>query len=299
MLTMGLLAMSSTAMAADYEPFLWGVGAKLGTVVIPGAYPARFPDIITNYNFLDEGPRAGNENGDDPNRDLDPAGDPIFTSLRRVKGDVRFAADGFLAIDATNRIGATLGVNGAKGMTDLYFTANYDYVAVKKNPFWVTAGVGLGYGSMTFNGVDDEDSPRVHSSFSIDNEQLKIPYFPVRGRVEGQFHTDTMMYGLGIFAGTSIPSNMYYTDLAGNTQDAVGGPGNFLYLVNAGIELTVRYGDFKPPAPKPKKNKGGGGAKNNKNKNNGGGGNNGGSSGSRGGGGGKKGGKKGGGNGGR
>lgn len=262
MLTLGMLAMGSAAMAADYEPFMWGVGGKIGTVVVPGQYPARFPDIITNYNFLDEGPRAGSAKGDDQNRDLDQNGDPVYTSLRRVKGDFRIAADGFLALDGSNRIGATLGVNTGKGMGDFYFTANYDSVLVKSNPFNVVAGVGAGFGQMTFKGIDDEETPKYAAGYDPANEVLKIPYFPVRGHVEGQFHTDTMMYGLGIFAGTAIPSNMYYTDLQGNTQDAVGGPGNFLYLVNAGLELTVHYGDFTPPKKnKPPKNKGGKGGK--------------------------------------
>jgi hypothetical protein len=289
MLTLGLLATSSTAMAADYEPFMWGVGGKLGTIVVPGQYPARFPDIITNYNFLDEGPRAGRDNGDDPNRDLDQNGDPVFTSLRRVKGDFRIAADGFLAIDGSNRIGATLGLNTGKGMSDYYFTANYDNVLVKSNPFNVVVGASAGFGQMTFKGVDDEETPRYANGYAPENEILKIPNFPVRGHVEGQFHTDTMMYGVGIFAGTAIPSNMYYTDLQGNVQDAVGGPGNFLYLVNAGLELTVRYGDFTPPKKnKPPKNKGGnkgGGNKGGGNKGGGnkGGGKGGGNSGSRGG----------------
>lgn len=260
MLTLGMLALGSTAMAGNYEPFMWGVGGKLGTVVVPGQYPASFPDIIRNYDFLDEDQRrGGDEDSDDPKRDLDANGDPIFSSLRRVKGDFRIAADGFVAIDASSRFGGTLGLNTGKGMSDVYFTANYDWVLMKKNPFNVVAGLGAGYGQMTFKGVDDEETPKYAAGLSPENEVLKVPYFPVKGRVMGQFHTDNMMYGIGLFAGTAIPSNMYYTDLSGQDQPEVGGFGNFLYLVNAGVELSVQYGDFVPPKKnKAPKNKGGG-----------------------------------------
>lgn len=286
MLTMGLLAMSTAANASSYEPYMWGIGGKLGTVVIPGAYPASFPDNVNKYDFNDDGERDRF------------GGVELNSTLRRVKGDIRLAADGFLGIDGTNRIGATVGINTAKGFSDTYLTLNYDNVFVRKNPFNAVWGLGVGYGGLSWKGVEDEDTPRLPTGggFSPENETLKMPYFPIKAHVEGQFKTDTWMFGLGLFGGTGIPSSTTYTDLQGTEQPTVGSIGNALYLLNIGVEATVRYGDFKPPKPKNKPgknkpgkggNKGGkGGNSGSRNKTGGGGG------GKKGGGGGKKGGGK-------
>jgi hypothetical protein len=258
MTTMGMMALtglglSSTAQAgSSYEPYMWGVGGKLGTVVIPGAYPASFPDNVNKYDFNDDGERDRFD------------GQELFSTLRRVKGDIRLAADGFVGIDASNRIGATIGVNTAKGFTDTYLTLNYDNVFLKKHPFNAVWGASVGYGGLKWKGVEDEESPGLPAGggFAAENETLKMPYFPIKARVEGQFKTDEWMFGLGAFGGTGIPSSTTYTDLRGQEQEKVGSIGNALYLLNVGVEVSVRYGDFKPPKnnkpPKGKgKNKGG------------------------------------------
>ena len=69
-----MLTTAGEARADGLEPYMWGVGVNLGTVVVPGQYPLAFPSKINNYNFIEQGPRAGDENSNDPNRDLDADG---------------------------------------------------------------------------------------------------------------------------------------------------------------------------------------------------------------------------------
>ena len=40
------LAVPSVAQAAD--PYMWGVGPRLGTTFLPGAYPAAFPRLVAD-----------------------------------------------------------------------------------------------------------------------------------------------------------------------------------------------------------------------------------------------------------
>lgn len=268
-----MLTTAGEARAGDLEPYMWGIGVNLGTVVVPGQYPLSFPSKINNYNFIEQGPRAGNENGNDPNRDLDADGKPRFTSLERVKGDVRFGVDGFYGIDKDNRVGASAGLATGGGYSDMFFLLHYDRVLVVEKPFLVMGGLGVGAGSMTFKGHDDTIQ-------GYQNELLKVPYFPLKARLSGQFHTDTISLGPTAFVQVGIPSNHFYTDLDGKDQ-ALSSPFNFVNYLAGGIQFDFQYGDFKPPKkkkpggkkPPPKGgNKGGGGAKGGSGGNKGGGG---------------------------
>lgn len=240
--TVWVAASSGVARAGDLEPYMWGVGVNLGTVVVPGQYPLAFPSKINNYDFIENGPRAGNEDANDPNRDLDQDGKPRFTSLERVKGDVRFGIDGFYGIDKENRVGASAGINTGGGYSDMFFMLNYDRVLITNNPFLVMGGLGVGAGSMTFKGHDETID-------GYQNELLKVPYFPLKGRLSGQFHTDTLSFGPTAFVQVGIPSNHFYTDLDGKEQQ-LSSPFNFVNYLAGGIEFEFQYGDFKPPKKK-------------------------------------------------
>lgn len=239
------------------EPFMWGVGPSIGTIVVPGRYPLQFPSKINNYDFIDEGPRAGDEDGEEPKRDL-LNGEPRFTSMERVRDDLRLGVEGFYGINKDHRVGAGVGTAFGRGYSDLWFTFNYDNVIVSEQPFNVVAGIGAGFGSMKFKGSNEEIN-------GFEDELLRIPYFPVRGRLQGQFRNRTTMFGLGLFGQTAVPSNTFYTDLDGNDQSIESPLNLFLYL-SAGLEFTVQFGDFTPPkkpgkGPKgkgPKGGKGGG-----------------------------------------
>jgi len=220
------------------EANMWGVGVRLGTIAVPGRFPLAFPSKIANYNFLDDGEQqAGNENGDDPKRDLDENGDPLYSGLERVLWDAQFAIDAFYGIDRDNRIGVLAGVGSGKGYNDLYFMLNYDRVLVTESDIDIIAGAYLGVGQMSFRAADGV-------------EKLRVPHFPVRGHLMAQLRAKKTAYALGIFGGTNVPSNHYYTDLDGLERDDVGSPFNLALYLHAGVELTFQYGDFTPPKKK-------------------------------------------------
>ena len=223
---------------------MWGVGAKLGTTVLPGRFPLAYPSKISNYNFIEEGPQAGNENADEPNRDLDENGDPIYSTLERVRWDGQLSFDGFYGIDRWNRIGAMAGFGAGTGYSDIYFMLHYDRVLVSESDIDVLAGGYLGFGQMGFK--DPNDGP----------ERLRVPHFPVRARLMAQLRAKTTAYGLGIYGGTNIPSNHFYTDLNGTERDDVASPFNLFLYMHAGIEFSFQYGDFTPPKKKKKGKKG-------------------------------------------
>jgi hypothetical protein len=245
---LGLAGMLSSTEAwakkNSFEPWMWGIGPSIGTVVVPGHFPLALPTKINNYDFIDEGPRAGDENSDDPKRDL-LNGDPRFTSIERVRDDVRLGFDGFYGIDKDNRVGAGVGTAFGTGYSDVFFTLNYDRVIVSENPFNVVVGGGAGFGSMRFKGTNEEIK-------GFENELLRLPYFPLKVRLQGQLRNGGSMFGLGIFGQTAVPSNTFYTDLDGNDQSIESPLNLFLYL-SAGLEFTVQFGDFTAP----KKNAGG------------------------------------------
>lgn len=254
---------AAPAQAAKKEyPYMWGIGPKIGTIIVPGHYPIAFPSKIVQYDFIEEGELAGDEESEEPKRDLDSSGDPRFSTLERVRDDLQLGLDGFYGIDKQNRIGAGVGAGFGRRYLDMFFTLNYDRVLVHELPFNVVAGGQVGYGSMRFKGADPVES-------------LRMPYFPLRARLQGQFLDKVRMYALELYGQTAVPSNTFYTDLDGALQPTVGSPLNFALNLSLGVELQILFGDFTPPKKK-KKKKGGGGGNNSGGNNNGGGNNSGG-----------------------
>lgn len=248
---LGVTAVSTRAHAQDSGPYMWGIGPKIGTLFIPGHYPFAFPSSIANYDFKENGPLAGNPDGNDPKRDLDEEGKPRNTTLEGVGGDFRFGGEGFYGLDAENRLGAGVGVAGGKNYLDYWFTLNYDRRLWGDAPFDLVAGVQIGYGRARWDGDEEK--------IGGENESLAMTNYPIRIRLEGQFRDKVRMYGLGIFVQDAVPANTTYTDLDGVVQDSVGGFGNFALNFAAGIELDVQFGDFTPPKKKKKGGKAGAG----------------------------------------
>lgn len=234
----GLLAASP----AEAAPHMWGAGGHVSTMVIPGRYPITFPNKVDNYNFIDEEePGGGDPNSDEPKRDLDANGDPLFHGLERVKNDVSFGGDFVYYIDKDNRIGALAQMGVGRRYFDMNIMARYDRVYANASEFELLVGGALGVGSMRFRGSGPE--------------KLAVSYFPIRANLGGLYRTDTMAFQLSLFAQSSIPSNQTYTKFDGTVVESVGTAFSLFSYLSSGLEFTFMYGDFKPP----RKGKGKGG----------------------------------------
>lgn len=244
-------ALLTPAQAQAAEPYMWGAGGHIATFVVPGKYPMAFPTKVENYNFIEEGPQAGDESlkGAEKKRDLDANGKPLYHTLERVKTDIRVGGDFVYYLSGENRIGAALDLGFGKQYLDGNVMARYDRVLNSFNEFDILGGLGLGVGSMTFRG-------------SNENEKLRVSYFPARGHVGAAYRTDTMSIQASLFLRLAIPSNQVYVTADGTEHEGVGSPVSFASHPAIGVELTALFGDFKPPVKKKGKGgKKGGGAK--------------------------------------
>jgi len=224
---------SSDARAQDAESGQWGAGLRIGTMIIPGRYPALFPDRIGNYDFVDEGPDAGDPDSAEPDRDLDPeTGEPLFTSLDKVGPDFRLAAESFYGFDDANRLG--LGAGGAfgTGYSELWFTVGYGRVLHARNALNLVGGLETGFGSFRLTGTDED-------------ETLRVPYFPIHVTFGAELlNGGNQTYGLGLLLGTKVPSRHEYTDLEGQEQQ-VKSAVNFANYFFLGIEAKALFGRFR------------------------------------------------------
>lgn len=223
---------SSSARAADSPPGQWGVGLRVGTIIVPGRYPALFPDRIGNYDFVDTGPNAGDPQSAEPDRDLDPeTGEPLFTSFEKVGADLRLAVDTFYGFDGGNRLG--LGGGGAFGTdySELWFTIGYGRVFYAKDAVNLVGGIETGFGSLRLTGTDED-------------ETLRVPYFPIRATFGAELmNAGNQLYGLGLVFGTDVPSRHDYTDLDGN-QQTVKSAVNFANYFFLGLEVKALFGNL-------------------------------------------------------
>ena len=145
--------------------------------------------------------------------------------------------DLFAGADAVFYLGpkGRLGVLGGLGFGAQYFDANlvfrYDWVFFTST-IDLFLGGGVGFGSQT---MGDKDT----------DAKLVTSYFPLRVEFGGMIPDRTRAYQLQIFASYNIPATQDYTDATGVDVDATWG-----FWLNAGIELTVYFGDFIPPGAK-------------------------------------------------
>ncbi len=224
---------SADARAQDAAAGQWGVGLRIGTMIIPGRYPALFPDRIGNYDFVEDGEFAGDPESAEPDRDRDPAtGAPLFSSLEKVGPDLRLAADAFYGFDEANRLG--LGGGGAFGTqySELWFTVGYGRVLHARNALNLVGGVETGFGSLRMTGTDED-------------ETLRVPYFPIHLTFGAELlNAGNQTYGLGLVFGTKVPSRHDYTDLEGVEQQVKSAAnfGNYFFL---GIEAKALFGRFR------------------------------------------------------
>jgi hypothetical protein len=226
-------SLGSEDAAAQESGGQWGVGLRVGTMIIPGRYPALFPDRIGSYDFVEDGEFAGDPESNEPDRDLDPeTGEPLHTSLQKVGPELRLAAESFYGFDSVNRLG--IGAGGAFGSqySDLWFTVGYGRVLYARNALNLVGGAETGFGSMRMTGTDED-------------ETLRVPYFPIHATFGAELlNAGNQTYGLGLIFGTKVPSRHDYTDLEGQEQP-VKSAVNFANYFFLGLEAKALFGKFR------------------------------------------------------
>ena len=190
--------------AQALDPYMWGVGPRIGTMVIPGQYPGAFPNEIA--------------------RDDD-------SQLERVRTDFFFGVDSLYYATAHSRVGAFAGIGLGKQFFDAQLQFEYNYV-ISASAIDFLFGGGLGFGSQRFGGGGEE--------------QLVVPYYPLRAEASGLLRDNSRGYQLTVFGQWNIPSNHFYTDFNGFDVEGVGGG----FYATLGIEIAVFFGDFTPPRPR-------------------------------------------------
>jgi len=147
-----------------------GGGLNVGTMVMPGLYPVRFPNQVRN------------------NED---------TGIEKIRGDGHFGLEGAYFLGDEHRIGAAATLGFGSGYFDRSFMLKYDYV-IGLEGAEVLLGGGLGVGRNTFNGEDTEQldlpyyplrveaGPMLNQGFLAEQVMLYAQYnIPSRGTYTG------------------------------------------------------------------------------------------------------------------
>ena len=178
-------AVASPAQAANV--YMWGVGPRIGTNFLPGAYPSAFPKIVT----------------DDV---VDGTEDPV---IEKVRGDFLFGVEAHYYIDGGSRIGLNAGFDVGKRFFDAHALVKYNRVIQSASVDFLFGG-GAGFGTQTWKG-DDNDG------------RLRVPYFPLRLEVSGMVRADWLAFQLTPYFQYNLQANHFYTDDTGADIDVKGG----------------------------------------------------------------------------
>ena len=123
-LTLLTLAPLHEALASDFP--MWGAGARVGTIVVPGAYPMNFPKDIAEDS-----------------------------TLAPARFDLSVGLQGLVYADNSSRIGAMAQLGFGSGYNQSSFLGTYE-VVLQKGSIDFLAGGGLGFGTQTWRGEGDE-----------------------------------------------------------------------------------------------------------------------------------------------
>ncbi len=176
---------ASTAQAADV--YMWGVGPRLGTTFLPGAYPALFPRAV---------------------REATVAGDPEQPLIEKVRTDVIFGFESQYYINGGSRIGAVGGFGLGKRYFDAHIIGKYDLVIQSAAVDFLIGG-GAGFGTQRWRGAGES--------------KLRVPYFPLRVEGAGMIRSDWVAYQLTIYGQYNLQSNHFFFDENGEEVEARGG----------------------------------------------------------------------------
>ena len=211
-----LLVAATATPALALDTYMWGVGPRVGTHVLPGKYPILLPK---------------ERDGD---ATTGPRGDE---GIARVQHDLTFGGKGVYYMDRHHRLGfdgggqVGIALGEGKRSSTWDFLLTYDY-AIEGRALDVLFGGGLGAGTTGFRGPDDQ--------------RLRMNTFPLRGQVTALARDGARGYEVTLFAQYNLPSSTTWTNAAGE-QPRVGGG---LWLTS-GIQIAVLFGDFEPPTGTP------------------------------------------------
>lgn len=179
-----VVALLAASPAYALDAWMWGVGPRIGTNIIPGHYPSRFPQAV---------------------RDVD--------TLQKFRGDVILGADAVYYVDKHTRALASVGMGLARGdtnYTDYHLLLKYNYV-IQTGAMDFLFGGGLGVGTCRFK---DDDT----------RELLKMPYYPFRVEGSAMIRDRSRAYQLTVFLQYAVPSSFSYYDSTGvEVPDVRGG----------------------------------------------------------------------------
>ncbi|MEZ4317703.1 MAG: hypothetical protein R3F61_09365 [Myxococcota bacterium] len=205
-----LTGLSQTASAADV--YMWGVGPRLGTTFLPGAYPSAFPKLVAE-DVVDgtEGPDA-------------------IPVIDKVRGDVLFGFEAQYYVDGGSRIGLIGGFDVGRRFFDAHVIAKYNVVLQSASVDFLFGG-GAGFGTQRWRGEGEGN--------------LRVPYFPLRVEAAGMIRAGWTAFQLTPYFQYNLQSNHFYTNDIGEDIDVKGG----FYPV-MGIEFAALFGDYEPPKPR-------------------------------------------------
>lgn len=135
------LLLATVALA---DPYMWGVGPAVSTVVFPVTWPGSLPTAT-----------------------------PAALDFDGARLDAAIAARGVLYLDADSRLSGRLGFGGGGGYGTRWVGADYERIFTSDGRFHLLGGLGAGLGVSTYTDADD-DSLRV--SYALGRVNLGAIY---------------------------------------------------------------------------------------------------------------------------
>ncbi|TNE89089.1 MAG: hypothetical protein EP330_11665 [Deltaproteobacteria bacterium] len=178
LLTVGLASAAPRAEALD--PFMWGVGPRIGTNAIPAAYPLTLPPYL---------------------RDPDNG-----STIERTSGDLFVGVDAVYYATGHTRVGLLGGIGFGLGSPffDGHVIFRYNYVSQTGAMDFLLGG-GAGFGTSKWSGER--------------SESLRVPYYPLRAEASALVRDNSRGYQGTVFFQYNLPANHFYTNADGVDVD--------------------------------------------------------------------------------
>lgn len=158
-----LLGLLVAGKAYALEPYMWGVGPRVGTMFVPGRFPLKFPKQIQ---------------------------DSQTTTLSRVRWDIEGGVEAAYYLSPFTRMGLIGGIGYGQRYLDGHVMLLYDYV-VSSGAMDFMFGAGAGFGTVRYRGTDVNEVLRMpYYPFRADTKAL------IRDKTRGYEGTLYFQYDL-------------------------------------------------------------------------------------------------------